>query len=66
MRVVMSKYSGCVPSAVFRNEKAVVVQKITHGYLVRRRDLLHPFGDMDHKELDAKIDEMERPLKMQR
>ncbi|KAK1940599.1 Myosin-6 [Phytophthora citrophthora] len=62
MRVAMSKYQVMRAEYRLQNEKAVVVQKIARGYLVRRRDLLHPFGDMGPKELDAKIAEMEKAI----
>ncbi|KAJ8561807.1 hypothetical protein ON010_g7874 [Phytophthora cinnamomi] len=62
MRVAMTKYQRLRGEYRLQNEKAVVVQKIARGYLVRKRDLLHPFGGMGPKELDAKIVEMERAI----
>ncbi|POM61343.1 Myosin-like protein, partial [Phytophthora palmivora] len=62
MRVAMSKYHRIRAEYRLKNEKAVVVQKIARGYLVRKRDLLHPFGDLGPKELDAQIAEMEKAI----
>ncbi|ETL89032.1 hypothetical protein L917_11962 [Phytophthora nicotianae] len=62
MRVAVSKYRRMRDEYRMQNEKAVAVQKIARGYLVRKRDLLHPFGDMGPKELDAKIAEMEKAI----
>ncbi|KAE8889740.1 Myosin-I heavy chain [Phytophthora fragariae] len=62
MRVAMSKYQRMRAEHRLQNEKAVVVQKIARGYLVRKRDLLHPFDGLGPKELDAQIAEMEKAI----
>ncbi|OWZ22450.1 Myosin [Phytophthora megakarya] len=62
MRVAMSKYQRIRAEYRLENEKAVIVQKIARGYLVRKRDLLHPFGDLGPQELDAQIAEMEKAI----
>ncbi|RLN58285.1 hypothetical protein BBP00_00007077 [Phytophthora kernoviae] len=62
MRVAMSKYQLLRAEYRLQNEKAVVVQKIARGYLVRKRDLLHPFGELGPKELDLKIADMEKAI----
>ncbi|RLN98143.1 hypothetical protein BBJ28_00002449 [Nothophytophthora sp. Chile5] len=62
MRVAMTKYQHLRAENRLHNEKAVVVQKIARGYLVRKRDILHPFGGLGPKELDLKISEMEAAI----
>ncbi|KAL4147379.1 hypothetical protein PRNP1_011135 [Phytophthora ramorum] len=62
MRVAMTKYQHLRAEYRLKSEKAVIVQKIVRGHLVRKRDLLHPFGDLGPKELDAKIAEMETAI----
>ncbi|CAH0479124.1 unnamed protein product [Peronospora belbahrii] len=62
MRVAMSKYQRMRADYRVQNEKAAIIQKIVRGHLVRKRDLLHPFGDMGPKELDVKIAEMEEAI----
>ncbi|ETL93082.1 hypothetical protein L917_08680 [Phytophthora nicotianae] len=62
LRVAMSKYQRMRADYRLQNDKAVVVQKIARCNLVRRRDLLHPFGDMGPKELDTNIAEMEKAI----
>ncbi|ETK86542.1 hypothetical protein L915_08834 [Phytophthora nicotianae] len=58
----MSKYQRMRADYRLQNDKAVVVQKIARCNLVRRRDLLHSFGDMGPKELDTNIAEMEKAI----
>ncbi|CAI5708000.1 hypothetical protein KXD40_004996 [Peronospora effusa] len=62
IRVAVIKYQRMRAEYRMRNEKAVIVQKIARGYLVRKRDLLHPFGEMGPKELDVKIAELEEAI----
>ncbi|ETM46375.1 hypothetical protein L914_08713 [Phytophthora nicotianae] len=62
LRVAMSKYQRMRADYRLQNDKAVVVQKIALCNLVRRRDLLHSFGDMGPKELDTNIAEMEKAI----
>ena len=45
-----------------RNGKAIVIQKVARGYMVRKRDMLHPFVEVDPKELDVKIALMEKAI----
>ncbi|TDH72005.1 hypothetical protein CCR75_001030 [Bremia lactucae] len=59
MRVAMIKYQHMRAEHRIQQDWAIRIQKIVRGYLVRKRDLLHPFGDMGPKELDKKITEME-------
>ncbi|ETI46604.1 hypothetical protein F443_09014 [Phytophthora nicotianae P1569] len=56
------KYQRMRADYRLQNDKAVVVQKIALCNLVRRRDLLHSFGDMGPKELDTNIAEMEKAI----
>eukprot|EP00644_Phytophthora_capsici_P016994 jgi/Phyca11/21130/fgenesh1_pg.PHYCAscaffold_83_\ len=66
---------GCVPSAVFRNEKAVVVQKITHGYLLELEKIVEARKKVSldalvsarktkqtPEELDAEIEKLNEEL----
>ncbi|CAI5713112.1 unnamed protein product [Peronospora destructor] len=62
MRVAMIKYQRMRTEYRMRNEKAVIVQKIARGHLVRKRNLLHPLGEMGPKELDVKIAELEEAI----
>lgn len=61
-RVAMTKYQRMRAERRLHNDKAVIVQKIARGYLVRKRDLLHPFGELGPKELDLKIAELEKAI----
>ncbi|CEG45326.1 myosin 29 [Plasmopara halstedii] len=62
MRVAMAKYQRMRAEHRIHNEKAVIVQKITRGYLIRKRDLLHPCDELGPKELDVKITEIEKAI----
>ncbi|GAB9472769.1 Myosin-i heavy chain [Globisporangium polare] len=58
-RVAVVKYKILVTEYRYKIEKAIVVQKVVRGHLVRKKNLLRPFEGLGPKELDQKISEME-------
>lgn len=58
-RVAVVTYRSLVAEYRYKSEKAIVVQKVVRGHLVRKKNLLHPFEGLGPKELDQKISEME-------
>ncbi|DAZ92418.1 TPA: hypothetical protein N0F65_000202 [Lagenidium giganteum] len=61
-KVAVKKYAELLIQHRLQTEKAILIQKIARGYIVRQRDLMHPFAGMGPKELDAEIHRIEEAI----
>ncbi|KDO28056.1 hypothetical protein SPRG_20216 [Saprolegnia parasitica CBS 223.65] len=57
-----SKYKRLIVVHRERVAAAVKIQAIARGFVIRQRDLLHPFAGLGAKELDARIKEIEAEI----
>ncbi|GLE01599.1 hypothetical protein PINS_up010429 [Pythium insidiosum] len=62
MRISVVRYQKLIEEYRFQSERAVIIQKMARGYLVRKKNLLSPFANMGPKELDERIAEMEKAI----
>lgn len=58
-KVAVNRYQRLVIEYRMKTQKAIILQKVVRGHLVRKKNLLHPFEGLGPKELDIKISELE-------
>ncbi|KAG9406978.1 cytochrome c oxidase subunit 1 [Aphanomyces cochlioides] len=59
-----SKYKKMLVEHRLKNRSAIKIQALARGYIVRKKDLLHPFAGMGPKELDERIKEIEAAIEV--
>ncbi|ETV99940.1 hypothetical protein H310_07960 [Aphanomyces invadans] len=59
-----TRYKKLVTQHRLEVKCAIKIQAIARGYIIRQKDLLHPFAGMGPKELDARIKEIEHAIEV--